>query len=81
MFPCKFSDEFIILKSLIFVLFSLSTVPGTASELQGYRDESIQVILQGYRWRKEPGACQILPGNLRAQVSYLRRQRWGLQAG
>lgn len=34
-------------------------------ELQGTRDESIQVILRGYRWRKEPDACQVLPGNLR----------------
>lgn len=54
-----------------FCSFSLSTMPGTASELQGNRDESIQVILLGYRWRKEPDAGQVLPGNLRAQVSYL----------
>lgn len=49
-----------------FCSFSLSTMPGTASELQGNRDESIQVILLGYRWRKEPDAGQVLPGNLRA---------------
>ena len=58
-------------ETIDFCSFSLGTMPGTASELQGNRDESIQVILRGYRWRKEPDACQILPGNLRAQVSYL----------
>lgn len=58
-------------ETIDFCFFSLSTVSGIASELQGSKDKSIQVILRGYRWRKEPDACQIQPGNLRAQVSYL----------